>query len=74
MALRNTMLVVVSTRAFIDWAKALSHCVKKNCSLPSDLIVSRLFMPVIVTFCRFASVTSRFMAIFFWIPEVVRMT
>ena len=64
-ALRNMELLVVVTRAFIAWAYVLSHCVKNVCSSPSDLMVSRLLMPVIVTFCNCASVTSRFMASFF---------
>ena len=37
-------------------------------------MVSRLLMPVIVTFCSRASVTSKFMEIFFCILVVERIT
>ena len=73
-ALRKMELLVVVTRAFMASAYVLSHSVKKNCSSPSDLMVSMLFMTVIVTFCSFASVTSRFIASFFCSLEVLRIT
>ena len=73
-ALMYIEAVVMFTRAFMACAKAFSHCAKKWRSAPSDLMVSRFFMPVMVTFCSRASVTSWLMAIFFCLVVVVRIT